>query len=69
MNKKSDLCCHSDQNYETFHLYCYMLVCLIKFTMLSNVSNGSKTLPQIKKSIYVATVVKLIKHFIRSIRS
>ena len=60
----SDLRCHSDQDYETFHLVCYVLICLLQISMLENMHSDSREISRIKRAIYVALAIKLIKHLI-----
>lgn len=63
-NKNINLCCHTDQTYENFQLTCSMIICLIQFIMLESVNSGSPKILVQKKNIYIATVIKLMRHFI-----
>ena len=62
--QKSNLCCRSNQTYDTFYLNCCMLNHLIQFTMLEKGKSESRNISPMTQTIYVAKVVKVIKHFI-----
>ena len=63
-NERSNLCGHSDQTYETFHLHCYMLIYLIRLSMLKTMNSVSRKTIGLKKGAYVVRVIKFLKHFI-----
>ena len=47
--EKSNIHFQSDQIYETFYLNCYMLSCLIQFSMLENGKSDSRKISWLKK--------------------
>ena len=46
--KKNNLRCHSNQTYETSHLNCYVLICLIHIGVLEDVNGGSREISRIR---------------------
>ena len=62
--QKSNLCCRSNQTYDTFYLNCCMLNHLIQFTMLEKGEIESRNISPITQTIYVAKAIKVIKHFV-----
>ena len=60
-NKKNNLRFHIDKIYQTFHLHCYMLICLIHFSILENVDSSSQKISRKRKSIYPVIWIKLMK--------
>ena len=63
--EKSKLPCHSNQTYEIFHYNCYILTCLIHFSLLENLNSGLQQVCGLKEAVYVAIEMK---NFIRPVR-
>ena len=61
--QKSNLCCHSDQTYETFYLNCHMLNYLIQFSILEKWKGDSPKTSRIKQAISLTKVIKLMEQF------
>ena len=66
-NEKGNLHCQSDQTYERFHEICYMLICLIQFSMFESGNTDSRKFSRMNQAIYDAKVIKLMKHFIKTV--